>query len=242
MEIKKTSDLSQFKRHKNNRAIDDQNLKKIIFSIKAKNLLEYRPILVDKDMFVIDGQHRLEAARSLAMDIYYQIKDESDAEDIVLLNANQKSWSRQDYIQYYVSKGNKTYVSLARFAKKNNMKEVEILHYLGQIDSIRAHSVRRGELEFPEGEAVEDLQRVVDQVKEILDTLHLLIIGDKRYLLAGKIKTALARLLNNPQVSFDVFMTKIKHKVDSVHPGASVQAYYAMFRDIYNWRNQNPIE
>lgn len=71
--MKETKDYNIFKKHPNNREIFHANLEKIKRSIQIKNLLEYRPIIVDKKMQVIDGQHRLEAARQLGVPIYYQM-------------------------------------------------------------------------------------------------------------------------------------------------------------------------
>jgi len=76
-EVIKTKDYSIFKKHESNRGIDQNNLKKIVNSIKAEDLLAFRPILVDAQMRVIDGQHRLEAARLLDLDVYYQRKEEA---------------------------------------------------------------------------------------------------------------------------------------------------------------------
>lgn len=88
--VQSTNDYTMFQKCKSNRELDPGNIKRIKSSILAKNLLHLRPILVSKNFEIIDGQHRLEAARLLKVPIFYQIHEESDFEDVILLNANQK--------------------------------------------------------------------------------------------------------------------------------------------------------
>lgn len=68
--MEKTKNYSLFKKYAKNRDIDGRHVEKLIASIKTANLLDCEPILVNEKMEVIDGQHRLEAAKSLNLDIY----------------------------------------------------------------------------------------------------------------------------------------------------------------------------
>lgn len=56
--INVTTSYGLFKKHPLNREIDEQNLNKIIQSIKHQNLLNIQPILVNENYEVVDGQHR----------------------------------------------------------------------------------------------------------------------------------------------------------------------------------------
>ena len=81
--IYKTTDYSQFKFLPGNRKIAGNIL---IESILEKNKLATHPIVVSKDMFVIDGQHRLDAASSLGIPIYYIIDEDFEPDDITLVS------------------------------------------------------------------------------------------------------------------------------------------------------------
>ena len=91
--IKETSDYDIFKKHVHNRPLVEGNILKILKSIQFKNLLKYRPILIDKDYRVIDGQHRLEAAKRLCISVFYEMKTDVEHVDIKLLNDNQKGYA-----------------------------------------------------------------------------------------------------------------------------------------------------
>ncbi len=116
--IQSTKDYDMFKKHENNRDIDSGNLRRIMASIQTQNMLEFRPILVDSKMRIIDGQHRLEAAKKLDVEVFYQINEESSHEDIALLNSAQKRWYTQDYMNYYASLGKSAYAKLLDYSKK----------------------------------------------------------------------------------------------------------------------------
>ncbi|MEK6878376.1 MAG: ParB/Srx family N-terminal domain-containing protein, partial [Nanoarchaeota archaeon] len=73
MKIEKTTDYKMFKKLKGNRNIYKPHLNGLIQSIQEENLLQYNPITINSDMEIVDGQHRLEAAKILKLDIYYLV-------------------------------------------------------------------------------------------------------------------------------------------------------------------------
>jgi hypothetical protein len=80
MQLLKTSDHGIFKKCPTNRPIDPTNLRHIKASLMINNMLEFRPIMVNKNMEVIDGQHRLEAAKELGLEVFYQINESTHSE------------------------------------------------------------------------------------------------------------------------------------------------------------------
>ncbi len=128
--INKTRDYSIFKKHEANRKLDDLALKKLENSIKFKNMLNIRPIIVNNKMEIIDGQHRLEIAKRLSLDIFYTIDNNSDDNDIILLNNNQTRWTQKDYLNYYVNKNSKEYIKMNDFMRSLNIIDPNICLYL----------------------------------------------------------------------------------------------------------------
>lgn len=70
-QILKTSSYTRFNSMRGNRKVSERHVRSLVNSISNRNLLAANPILVDEAMNVIDGQHRLEAARKLNTPIYY---------------------------------------------------------------------------------------------------------------------------------------------------------------------------
>ena len=102
--MNQTTDYSLFKDVSSNRDVDRKHVKKLVNSIREKNLLEVNPIIVNEKLEVLDGQHRLEAAKQLKVPIYYVISSDVTHNDISRLNSNKKNWLLMDYINYYTVK------------------------------------------------------------------------------------------------------------------------------------------
>lgn len=119
MTVKKTSSYSQFRLVEGNRQLVENHVRALMASIGKRDLLESNPIIVDDEMRVIDGQHRLEAARRLGVSIYYTIVDGgASIEDVQLINSAQRMWSLRDYIHSFIVLGNDEYQRLSDFVEK----------------------------------------------------------------------------------------------------------------------------
>lgn len=241
--IEKTSDYSIFKKHENNRALSEININSLVFSIKSQNLLAFRPILVNERMEVIDGQHRLEAAKRLQLEIFYQIKKDSCHEDIVLLNNNQKQWEFIDYLNYYCSLGNPEYIKLRDFIKQRNLLAREAKNLLARtFGGFLYRKFRNGIFKFFSKEEVDQVDLLISNVKSILDDIRRYLPSSPPFIDSYRLRTALMSIIKNPQCNFEVLRSKIAYKADSLRACATSEGYYSMLRDIYNWKNSNPIE
>ena len=117
--MKQTTDYSIFKIKKGNRTVNTAHVQKIKDSLNKHTYLPSCPIICDKDMNVIDGQHRLQAAKELGIAVYYIIEEKPDADLLIDLNITQRKWSTTDYITYYANeKNNVNYQRLAMAVKE----------------------------------------------------------------------------------------------------------------------------
>ena len=111
-----TSDYSIFSTLKGNRNIDPKNVAKIIESMQIKYL--YTVILVNENLEVIDGQHRLAACKSLGLPVNYEIIKGYGLQEVQMLNANTKNWGLVDYVESFAKNGNTDYVYFLEFMEK----------------------------------------------------------------------------------------------------------------------------
>ena len=149
----KTSKYDIFK-FRYNRDLDNANLRKIKNSISTNNMLEFRPILVDSEMYVIDGQHRLEAAKQLNIPIFYEVNHEAEDRDILLLNENQKKWGNIDYVKYYMEHGNEHYRRLMECIKASNNSVPKAIALLGFSRSgAMERRIKSGKFLMPENQS-----------------------------------------------------------------------------------------
>lgn len=109
--VYETTDYEQFGKLKGNRNINEAQVIGIRNSIEK---IGYQPvpILVNERLEVIDGQHRLEAARTLGIPIYFIIQKGAGAEEVMQLNLRRGNWTVYDFIRFYTETGNENYIRL----------------------------------------------------------------------------------------------------------------------------------
>jgi len=104
--IQKSSTFSQFRFYEQNRPLIRQHIDNLKLSIKSNNKLDVNPIIVNEEFYVIDGQHRLMAAKELKTPIYYIVDKNSDVKDMILENSVKRNWSLNDFIHFHSQSGN----------------------------------------------------------------------------------------------------------------------------------------
>ena len=114
-----TTKYSQFKSINGNRLLNELKIKRIINEIQnGLDMLKYYPIVVDENMNVIDGQHRLYIARKLKVNVYYIISRKVELVGIAKINSNTEKWSNDDFINCYIVNGSKDYEKLRDFREE----------------------------------------------------------------------------------------------------------------------------
>lgn len=151
MEIKRTRYYEIFKFKKENREI---NLNKVA-SLKSKLIENGRqivPIICNREMEVIDGQHRLEALKELGWEVMYYVDEAVTVKDLISINNTQKNWGLLDYMHYYASTGNDTYIKLEKMSKE--YEEFPLKVVLAAINEKYVHerNIKGGDLNFSEEE------------------------------------------------------------------------------------------
>ena len=109
-----TKDYDRFKLLNLNRSLDRNHINKIKDSIVKNGYLMSNPIIVNKDMEILDGQHRFVALKDMGLDVPYEVID-NGYDTIIDLNTTAKSWTVEDYVNYYCQKDqNPNFLRLAR--------------------------------------------------------------------------------------------------------------------------------
>jgi|SRR5208282_4108404 len=237
--IKSTKDYSIFIKSEFNRDLNKSNLRKIKDSINSRNLLKLRPILVNENMEIIDGQHRLQAAKDLGIEIYYQINKASETEDIILLNANQKSWVLEDYLNYYCKKESIDYVKFFNFLTKNDIKfnVASALFNIAGGDAL--DRFRRGGFKFPDN--LDEINMIMFYRRNFASFIEKRYIGDKRFLNSTNFNRMFFHFCYSKSFNFEIFMQKLEMKLDWMRKSSSLAGYYEILKSIYNYKNSSPI-
>lgn len=125
----KTTDYDMFSFNEANRPLIKQHVDKLKKAIQERSLLEINPIIVNKQLQVMDGQHRLEAAKQLGVEVFYIITEEDDV--MQTLNINSRKWSTKDFLRYHATKKtNNDYVFLWEVCQRYEDMESFIMYLL----------------------------------------------------------------------------------------------------------------
>ena len=238
--IKSTTDYDMFKKYGPNRPISASHATMLMQSISIKNMLHLRPMIVNEHMEVIDGQHRLAAAKKLSFPIYYTIEKGSEDLDIILFNANVKAWGLADYYNHYVQRKFPEYMKLSDFLEKNDMLLRDYLRFnrVGSSDTTR---FKKGNFIMAKDDMQASFLSIAHTTKELLS-----FISDRRSDILSILKTVTFRkglmfFLRRDDINLDEFKTKLEYRMDLVGGRSGSGGYYLMFVDIYNYKRRDPI-
>ena len=189
-------------------------------SIQDIGYIHGKTIIVDRDMNVIDGQHRLEACKRLSLPIYYMISTSDPQKTIIQLNAQQVGWKMNDYIQSWAGTGVKCYQDLIAF---------EQLHHLGITNSLLVlfdSSVDTADIKNIKIGKKFKINPKADEIVAFIQACNLAPYYKSSYFIKALVKVF--KLANNKQLE------KIKQNIVSLPQQATAAAYVAAFENIVN--------
>lgn len=114
--IYETYDYSVFKKLVGNRPVNS-HVNAIANSMKVDGWIG-APIEVNEKMEVVDGQHRLEAAKQVGIPVRYEIQNGLNLRKCQVMNNTSKGWGNNDYINSHIELGNKNYERLKTMIDK----------------------------------------------------------------------------------------------------------------------------
>jgi hypothetical protein len=236
LQIHSTNDLSVFKILEGNRNINLGNVERLVKSIEENGFLQM-PIIVNENYEVIDGQHRLMAARKLNSIIYYHKVNNYDLKTAITLNRNQSNWSIADYIRSYCDLGYKDYIRLQEFYEANKDFGLMICAELTSLDSIRdiyskgnsekGDLIRKGYYKFDPNNKAEYIFNAARKIKTVIPDV--MIVAYLR---------SLSKCINNPEFNLNQFVKKATTYPDQHRRSSTVSVIMANIEHIYNFRNQ----
>ena len=240
--MEKTKDYNIFKKMSGNRALDPCNLKKVINSIRLSNLLEHRPILVNAKMEVIDGQHRLEAAKVLGLEIYYTVKNDASPDDMHILNSAQKVWGLDDHLSFHASTGKLNFQKLAKFCEKKGIRVIDFLTLSGLRNATCTKTFKNGTMDFGDlDKKFSDVSHKLDFIESVVSLIDSMVLGDKSYLTSKLMNRSLASLTGVVGFNEELFISKLKSNLSRMRGCRSSLEYFDMFKGFYNYRNSDPL-
>lgn len=239
-----TKDLEMFKTISGNRVPNLQHVRRLVESIKQYGM-KCNPILVNEKHEVIDGQHRLLAAKETNSEIYFIILKGYGLNEVHTLNLNQKNWTKVDFLNGYADMGIKSYVELKKFHEKNNdFKLTDCIALCSNITQSAnvtlANKMRLGSQNTQVFEEGTWLIRDVNLAQENADKIRLIKPYYNGYNRTTFVGTILS-LFKNPKFDFNEFMHKLRLQPTALVDCSNREQYKTLIEDIYNYRSRNKV-
>lgn len=231
--VQNTADYTKFQKLMANRDLSRKHVNSLKNAISKKpDILKAQPILCNENLFIIDGQHRFQAAVELNMPIYYTIVPGIGIETARAMNILQRRWGPLDFAKSYALGNNKNYKEYlqARQDYEELNHTVILMALSGSYDSTNNGSNSRM---FREGDfEVGDVQ----QGRKNLD--NLLEIGDliKPLPLSKALAGALLSCFASEQFQYGRLIKKLRLVPRSMlHATGTRFEALRMIEEIYNY-------
>lgn len=234
MNILTTTDYSIFSRLDNNRDIDWSHVNVIVASMKQK--LTPFIIPVTKDYEIIDGQHRYEALKILKLPIYYYIDETYDKYDMIRLNSNNKNWTNNDYLQYWLKEyknvPNNDYEEYVIFREKYNLLHSNALLLINLYSSAENHNkFKKGTMRFSNKAKSYEVADDLLKISKIADFALTKKAFQYAYLIC----------YNKKNFDNKIFLSKLSLIPNELVNQVSVKKFIDNIEEIYNYKNKNKI-
>lgn len=170
MKIQQTQDYTLFRRIKGNRVVSQPHVKRLLEAIKNDpQTITFNPIIVNEDMEVIDGQHRLEAIKKVDLPVYYIQVDNIGLETVQKLNSISKMWSPMDYAKSFAENGNEDYRIYIDFKVKFKFNHDVIMKYLALDVPMTGTLFKQGRFTVPNVARSYELATYLQDIEQFYD-------------------------------------------------------------------------
>ena len=224
-----SDDYGKFKFLRGNRDLNNAKINRIIESVNnGLNLFRYCPIMVNKDGYVIDGQHRFVVCKKMKLKVFYVVVPDFTLRQIAEMNQNASKWKDKDFVNCYIDTGNDHYKILRDFINKYNLNlgiAVSLLSE-GKVRGQRLDDLRDGLFKANFIDLGTKFMDIALQFKEFCDSYK-----SRMFL------QALEVLIASKDFNLDEMISKLRQHNLKVETCQSYKEYLTHMEDLFNYRN-----
>lgn len=230
-EVLQTTDYSIFKQVVCNREVSQPHVNKLVKSITRNNLLKLNPIIVNDNMDVIDGQHRLEAAEKLKTPIYYIVDSTVSKKDLSDLNSVKKNWGVLDYINFWTIEKAPGFDVLSKFLSEHSQIPPSTAMMLLSADGSRnTNALKEGVVDVDNIAKAQEIAQILKYYRNIIDWAY-----DRSFVLAVN------RLVESGKYDHATMEKRMETQTRSLVKCINTKQYIELLEEIYNRGSHNKV-
>lgn len=231
IQIQCTTNYDQFSLHPEQRGLKPSHVIKIMTSMKRRGYHQGYPIVVDKDLKIIDGQHRYQAARNCGLPIYYVVQEETSVNDVREMAAITEAWKFDDFLSSYVRQGNDNYKRIIKWKETSGLGWRSFLE--GNFSDIKTTSQELKEGRF-----------ILTETKETQISLFLTkFVMFKTYFPKGwthrGFVRACAYMFSHPNYNQTQMEARLDYQSTRLVKCPDTESYLLMLQGIYNYKSHS---
>lgn len=221
-QIMETLEYDRFTFIPGNRPVDPNHVEYL--KKKMSNNYLVAPIMCNKDLGIMDGQHRYIACQQLELPIRYYITDDMAPEEIAGMNNVAKRWKPENYANVYNTEHYRAYRTFRQSYPK-------LVHTTAVILLAGGDNTVSGDDVFKTGHfKVKNYNKAVKTAELLMHIGEYTRVYSKRSFVY-----ALLHIMSYKEYDEKRLMRKIKHKSKVLKDYSRTDDFIQALQDMYNW-------
>lgn len=232
--LQETNNYSLFISNDEQRPINPIHVRKLAADIKRFGFLPSKPIQCYKQngkYVVVDGHHRIEAARAVGASLYFVVEPISSQESMAAVNLDIRKWSNENFVKQYCHRGNKEYLILEKYVCRG----IPLRQAASMLAGESAHSgnaserVRNGTFKVKTTSHIDKCVELIESNPDVPAFRH-----------NGFIK-ALSLCLWLPEFDFTTFKHRAKLNNSRIPNCSNMDDFLRAIEEVYNFRSKTLV-
>lgn len=234
----KTDKYDMFNKQTGNRDLKRVKELKDTILLDGNSYPFFSPIIVNDDLEVIDGQHRLEICKELKCEVEYIVRKGLKIYDTVNMNRVANAWKNSDIITSYIDRGLGLFPDVNILCKKYNLDPVTIL---GIVD--RKYTKRDALIKCKAVLPIsrDDLYAKVDKYAPLLKDILSHRVNANSSKCSTEMLESIMRMIDSVGYDHSVFVAQLDKYPHLFRSANLIKYNIEMLETLYNYRRHGKI-
>jgi len=235
MKLETTNDYTKFVTNREQRPINTSHARKIAENMADCGFIPSKPIQCYKDgakLVVVDGHHRLEAAKTAGVYLYYIVEPKQCQDSMAAENSLVKPWAQIDFVRLYANRGAKDYMELLAYQEKGiplNMAASMLIDNSAASGNT-GKSIKNGSFKIKSRNLINHVLSFVDEFSKNNPAA-----GTRNFI------AAISSCILCGEIDMEVLRSRIRENMSMVEKTSTFEAMLEQFERVYNFRSRSPI-